>query len=599
MEKSNIDLLKDLGIDIKRTGKTICPECSHTRKKKKDKCLSVNIEEGWYRCHNCSWHGRVYNKPEYKPKQKSYTIPEFINTTSVCKEIVDWFGKRGIKPKTINDFRITENVNYFPQVSSNQLCINFNYFRDGNLVNIKYRDANKNFTLHKGCELIFYNLDSIKNSKEVIIVEGELDCMAVYQSGYQNVVSVPNGATLSDNPNLDYLDNCIEYFINKEKIIIATDNDEAGIKLRNELARRFGYHRCFKVDFSDQKDANDYLLRYGEDNLKSLFLNENIKEFPIEGVITAKDVWDDVEYLFRNGLQRGDVTGLMPELDKLMSFVPGHTAVVTGIPNHGKSPFVLMIMACLSIKNGWKWGIFSPEHKPLSIFIAKICELLLGKRLRQGVGFMESEKEIAKSFIDEHFFFIEPKDGSLTLESVLDTAKSLVMKKGIKGFVADPWNKFEHKLNPGEKETSYISRALDMIISFGQNFGVFNFIIAHPSKMRKKIGSDVHEVPTLYDISDSANWYNKPDWGITFYRDFKTGLSTAYVQKAKWEHLGSVGSVCLKYNINNGRFISANRDWDNKNWIMPVQTQGDIFSQYQEPVPNIELSSESDDESPF
>src|SRR5690606_20899309 len=107
-------------------------------------------------------------------------------------------------------------------------------------------------------ELIFYNLDSINESTEVIIVEGELDCMIVDQVGLKSVVSVPNGATLSNNPNLDYLENCMSYFDNKERIIIATDNDDAGRKLRDELARRFGKHRCYKVDFADQTDANDY-----------------------------------------------------------------------------------------------------------------------------------------------------------------------------------------------------------------------------------------------------------------------------------------------------------------------------------------------------
>lgn len=609
MEKSNLELLAEKGINVKRSGKTICPECSHTRKKKKDPCLSVNVEEGLYRCHNCGWNGKVFNKKSYTPKPKSYTRPAFTNTTNVHESIVNWFAYRGITPMTINKFKISQGESYFPQVQGNRSCMNFNYFKDGELVNIKYRDHEKNFMLHKGAELILYNIDSIKDSKIAIIVEGECDAMIVDQVGLTNVVSVPNGATLSSNPNLEFLDNYMDYFDDKEMIILATDNDDAGRKLRSELSRRFGQYRCYKVDFADQKDANDYFLRYGGDNLRMVFDKKNLIKFPLDGIINIDDKWDDVEYMFRNGLENGDITGILPEFDKHVSFMPGHTMAITGIPNHGKSQFALMVMACLSVKNGWKWGIFSPEHKPLQLFLAKICEMFLGKRLRKGIGFLDAEKAMARSFIKDHFFFIEPENGDNTIDSVLDKAKQLVMTFGIKGLIMDPWNKFEHKMDRNESETSYISRSLDQIIYFGQTYGVFNIIVAHPTKIKKKLGQDVYEVPTLYDIAGSANWFNKVDWGITFYRDFKNQISTAYVQKCKWEHLGKVGYIDFKYNMNNGRYTEKNKDWDNLNWLAPEVMQGELFNpSYTETVPENILTKEmeivdasrlDDDEAPF
>ncbi len=51
---------------------------------------------------------------------------------------------------------------------------------------------------------------------------------------YPNVVSVPNGATINNN-NLDYLDNCIDYFEDKKKIILALDTDAPGLALRKSL----------------------------------------------------------------------------------------------------------------------------------------------------------------------------------------------------------------------------------------------------------------------------------------------------------------------------------------------------------------------------
>ena len=70
-----------------------------------------------------------------------------------------------------------------------------------------------------------------------------MDVLALHEAGITNAISVPNGATLNTN-NLDYLDNCIDYFEDKKKIIIAVDNDPPGIALQQELIRRLGAEVC-------------------------------------------------------------------------------------------------------------------------------------------------------------------------------------------------------------------------------------------------------------------------------------------------------------------------------------------------------------------
>ena len=56
---------------------------------------------------------------------------------------------------------------------------------------------------------IFYNINSIVGYDSCVIVEGEMDVLAMHEAGIKNVISVPNGATLNSN-NLEYLDNCID-----------------------------------------------------------------------------------------------------------------------------------------------------------------------------------------------------------------------------------------------------------------------------------------------------------------------------------------------------------------------------------------------------
>jgi twinkle protein len=585
MDKTIREQFSQLGIETKRNhggDKVLCPKCSHTRKNKKDPCLSIDLNTGEYNCHNnCGFKGKVKVSENYVPKPKDYIKPIFNNKTELCDGMVKFFQGRGIGQKTIKEFRISESKKYMPQLESEVTVINFNYFRDEDLVNVKYRPAKKAFMMVKDAELIFFGLNNIKNEDWCIITEGEIDCMSFYEAGVKNVVSVPNGAS-KGNSNLEYLDNCIEYFEKKKKIILATDNDESGMALREELARRLGYDICFKIDFNDCKDANEYLVAHGIDKLKELITEPNLIEFPMAGIITADMVWDDVKWLLENGLERGDVTEVLKEFDELVSFVPGQLMALTGIPNHGKSPFALLIMVCLSLKHRWKWGIYSPEHKPLAIFLVKICELLLGKRSRKGVGFSSNEMDLSRSFINDHFFFIEPDDDDYTLDNILLKGKQLVTRKGIRGLLIDPWNKLEHNMTKGDNETMYISKELDKVIKFNQRNSVFSIIIAHPTKIRKNLKTGLYEVPNLYDIAGSANWFNKVDIGVCFYRNYDTELSEIHVQKIKYDHLGKQGMVEVKYNMNSSRFNDLYGDYDNSNWLLPKEPQSAI--NYSEPL---------------
>ena len=142
----------------------ICPKCSHKRKKKTAKVLSVNIEKGVYCCHHCGWTGNV----KFKPK-KEYIKPPDVKT-DISPRMISWFNKRGISEATISHWKIGESTEYFPQISKNRKAINFKYYRDSELINIKFRDAEKNFKMVSNAELLFYGIDHIKEMEKIYIV---------------------------------------------------------------------------------------------------------------------------------------------------------------------------------------------------------------------------------------------------------------------------------------------------------------------------------------------------------------------------------------------------------------------------------------------
>lgn len=579
--------LSDLGIDVHkirgRAGKVLCPKCSHTRKKKKDPCLSVNLDEGWYKCYNCEWKGNV--KFEGLEKPKEYARPNLINQTQCSNEIVQYFLSRMISQSTLIKNHVMSGMTWMPQTGKEEYCIQFNYIRNNQPINIKHRDGNKNFRMEKDAELIFYGLDKLKDSDEyIILVEGEIDLLSFNECGIEYVLSVPNGAAKSSSSSLEYLDNCWDYFKNNKKVIIATDNDNAGMILREELSRRIGKHRCYKIDFKDVKDANEYLVKYGSTKLAELIQPQNLIEYPMRGVMEVHDVWDNVKVTMDQGMDRGVTTGVFRNVDDHISFDGSKLAVVTGIPNSGKSPFVDMVMISLSIRHGWKWGICSMENKPLEMYIVKLCEKIIGKFIRPKQPLTEEQMTRLKNFIADHFFFIEANydnDETDTLEFILNAAEDLVRRKGIKGLTIDPWNKIEHKMKPGDNETNYVSKALDQIIRFEQKHDLFTFLVAHPAKPKKtKFGE--YEVPDLYSVSGSSNFYNKPDWGITVHRNYKSGLTEVHFNKVKWDHLGKRGAVALKYNGGNGRLGDPEKGLDFSNWLDSLVFITDPVSSEQE-----------------
>lgn len=467
----------------------------------------------------------------------------------VSDKILKFFESRGISNNTLLRFGITESTEFMPQTGQEEPVICFNYYREGQLVNIKFRGPKKTFKLEKGAELIFYNLDAVKDSSTVYIVEGEMDALALYEADVYNVISVPNGAG-AKNQNLTYLDNCIKSFENKEEIILITDNDEPGRALRYELARRLGFNRCRMVQFpSGIKDANECLMKHGKDELKRVCTD--LIEFPIEGVVSVFDMVDQVVDFYDNGYPHGYYVPLEGFKDNIdLQLMLGQFGAVTGIPGSGKSEFIDWLMVKMSIVHGWVWGIFSPENQPESIHATKLLEKFTGKSFahRKDVSQRMTRDELSNGlyFLHQHFHFIKVGEDSQTLEGVLDKVSDLILQKGIKGFLIDPWNKLE--IGSAASETIAVNRALSKTSMFCKTKMVHGIIIAHPTKIPKIAGTKKYEVPTMYNISGSANWYNQIDWGGVVYRDRDEEVVTFYLQKLRFSWLGKEGQSSYRYN---------------------------------------------------
>ena len=526
-----IDKFNQYNLNVgKREG--ICPLCSADRKpqNRKAKCAMYDWERGLGTCMNCN---EVFQLHTFKRKggnDKVYNKPKQIANPLLSNKVIKWFESRGISNNTLIKMKITEGKEFMPQTGKEENTIQFNYFINNELINIKYRDGKKNFKLVKGAEKIFYNIDSTIGHDYVVIVEGEMDALSCYEAGIFSVISVPNGATINNN-NLEYLDNCVDYFESKEKIILAVDQDEAGENLKQELIRRLGAEACFTCDFGLHKDANEFLIHNGSDMLANVI--KNASPVPIENVLTLKDVDDELQEFIEEGFKPGYQIGL-DNFDSIFSTYTGQFITVTGVPSSGKSDFVDRMVVGYQLKYGWKTAFASPENKPTFLHAHKLMRKI-GNWMPAKEDINTNKWKEVSSIVNDNFFFIENE--RYDLDSVLNKGAQLVKRKGIKCLVIDPYNKVKMNGAAAMSIPDATMEYLTRIEAFAKKYDVLVIVVAHPTKMYKRHDGTLDE-PNMYNIKGGGEGYDASYHGLLVHRNYEKKTVKVKVLKVKFQNLG-------------------------------------------------------------
>ena len=526
-----------------------CPNCDAQRTDKKDRSLLVNHNEGYGKCFYCeslTFKEETENdyteivQNQFKPILKNEKALEYIRT-------------RKISESTVNGLYVSFEKYYQPSLSKEVDNIVFNYYEGSKLVNKKFRSANKKFTQISGAKPIFYNINSVLGADTVYIVEGEFDVLAMYEAGYKNTISVPNGA----NDNDDYWKNSEKYLKNIKHFIIAVDNDEKGNILKDKIAQRLGRYRCKYIEFKG-KDANDDLI---EGVLKES-INSPIS-FPVSGTFTAKDLRPGVDELYDYGLPKTiyPKSECFGGLKNIFSVMRGQVVLPTGIPSHGKSTFVdwyvLNLIKDYEMKASW----YTPEHSPMDLYETELIQKVLGRNFWNE---KEGQKRLSKEDIDTYDKWANEKiyltdcgeDESPTWDWLLDKFREQMYSFGVDVFVIDAFNKI---ILPKGNKIDEINTVLTKLTHFAKANNVIVFLIAHPTKMKKN-DAGIYEIPTLYDVSGSSDFRNQVHCGFSIYRYFDDNPRTTFVNlKTKYSFQGKIGeSADFKYCEVNGRLMVHN-----------------------------------------
>jgi twinkle protein len=552
---------EELGIDTrgKSTGqvKTTCPRCSAYRKKKTYPCLSLDLDTGLYNCWHCAWAGSLKRGEDAQSNPRATPVvfrKPVYRMTPLPQRVLAWFASRGIPETILARRHISYGPVYMPQLEQEVPAIQFPYFRNGEVINCKYRDGHKYFRMVGGAERILYGLDDIQGDT-LLICEGEMDAMALEVAGFASVVSVPDGApavaTKNYESKFDFLLSAEAQLTPLTRIVLAVDTDAPGQKLAEELARRLGPERCYRVTWSsDCKDANEVLMSYGADVLRECI--GQAQPWPVSGVVTVEMLSQAIDHIYEHGMPRGVSPG-WSSLARYYTVRPGEVTVVTGIPSHGKSFVISAITVELARLHGWQIAHFSPENYPLERFSALLMEQYTGLPFDGHPSRMSRQTLAeAKQWLAAHMSFLMPDDAAPTIAHLLDLAKIQVYRQGITGLVLDPWNEIEHSRPTHQSETEYISHALSQIRRFARLHAVHIWVVAHPTKLHKAEKGEYagqYPPPTPYDVAGSAHFRNKADNCLTIWRDVEANDNRVqiHIQKVRFREIGKTGGVTLIY----------------------------------------------------
>jgi 5S rRNA maturation endonuclease (ribonuclease M5)/replicative DNA helicase len=212
---------------------------------------------------------------------------------------------------------------------------------EGNVTWVKYRTVPphvKDFSSPHG-EAGLYNAGALnEDCKEIILCEGENDCISLLDHGIIDVCGVP-GANVKKASWIEALDRI------NPKIYILFDTDGPGNKGAQELAQRIGLEKCLKIRLPKTvKDIGEWFAKGGAaEELQTL--KEEAVMFDVGGVVSSGDALQDLEDKLEG---REDLAptyvSQWPELNKLVGWEDGDVLDIVGEAKRGKTVLAMNIL---------------------------------------------------------------------------------------------------------------------------------------------------------------------------------------------------------------------------------------------------------------
>lgn len=547
---------------ISRTGELIphlCPIC-HGGDSEDRRTFAINLTSGLSCCKrgSCDWAGDFpqlqrklgisegdvinvttsYTKAALKEmKRKEYVKPN-IKLAPPTPEIINYFAKRKISEATLQAFDVSASAE-----GPYKGDIVFPFYIDGGkeLIYVKYRKPQKWF---KGCGWsketqepntmsILFGMHLCEMGKPLVLTEGQLDALSLYEAGIRNVVSVPSGSS-----DLNWIEHCWDWLENFNEIIIFGDNDKPGQEMVDNIIRRLsGFQIKVVRDYpmrpdgeNECKDANEILYFHGDLALWDMM--DNAEGTPLKGVIRLADVIPiDPTTVPR-------IKTNIPKLDRTIGGIQAGTVTLfTGLSGAGKSTITGQFILS-AIEQGEKACIYSGELGPEDVqawlnFQAAGSEYITLKYdpiAGADIPFIQPEvQERIREWYEQNLYMFDDSqfENESQLDSILGVFRMMARRVGTKLFLVD--NVLTVTAEDDEEFRAQ-GRLIVALKHFAKKYNVSVLVVAHPRKKSPGSSSqqlaqdDVGGNGALVRLADNVIVVERPNLRII--KNRKTGVNT-------------------------------------------------------------------------
>lgn len=481
----------------------------------------------------CNYFGEAAFEFSALPKviskaKKKYERPNPDKLKPITDEIITYFSTRGISAETLKDFNISSDENG---------NIVFPFYRNNELIYVKYRKPKKH-TKEDGpkewqeanTEPILFGMDNVAYGKPLIITEGMIDSLSLYEAGCHNVVSVPSGCS-----NLDWITICWDWLENFNEIILFGDSDEPGVEMVSNVMKRLGEDRCMvpkeypELIFNGKhynricKDANEILCCYGPEGLKTLV--NACEPAPIKGVLEVASIRRKKEtFISRTRI---------PQLDEMLNgFIEGGVTILSGKRASGKSTIGSTFLLN-AIEEGVPCAAYSGELSP-SRFLEWV---LLPATESKYIGYVtdpKTNKHIAtvseeienriREWLKGKLYLFDDSEAfeEDTQTAVLKVFEMCARRYGCKLFLVD---NLLSLLPQSDDEIKAQARVIKKIKAFAKKFKAHVIVCAHPRKENPNstfTADSVSGSSAITDLADSVFSLERPSIRVVKNRTYGT-----------------------------------------------------------------------------
>lgn len=503
--------------------------------------------------------GKEYKYPQYAPDDNRLIVENY-------------FSKRKISPETLDYFDVKQ---YDGKVA-------WNFYNENDVLEtVKLRhpykpsakESKEWFLPNYDNKPILFGMNKIDPTHSLVITEGQIDTLSIFEAGYNNVTSVPGGTE-----NKKWIEECWSWLEQFDKIILWFDNDIAGVKSRKEVASRLGTWRTLYVDLPPVlvtedgktvkcKDANEVLYFFGKDKIISLL--DDAQEIPVTGVVNLSDVSE-----FNLEEADGLYTHLQPLDDIVYKFLMGSVVVLTGKRGSGKSSLANQIFASEGLNQGYDIFYYSGELDPRVLRSWIDLNLAGEEKVKEDkTGFIKiidanARKEISDWYNGRVWIY---DNNSNKAKDILDSGINVTRKYGSRIWILD--NLMMMDLDSDGDLTSTLQKQKEFIVNIvkiAQTYNILIVLVIHPRKVSVNqsdlIADDVSGSGDLTNMAQyvvSARRFTQkekdgiPDGRGGYKKDSEPIPYDVAVEVLKNRYTGRQGTAMLNFNYSDYRFYSS------------------------------------------